>query len=77
MEKYYDGDQDTFFRNAHVINPFNKPNIITKPKVSQQTSPSYMQLQLIYIFQSFVSICRQKDLVLKNAKSVSRISRPA
>lgn len=34
MEKYYDGDQDTFFREAHVINPFNKPTIVTKPKVS-------------------------------------------
>lgn len=33
MEKYYDGDQETFFKEAHVINPFNKPNIKTKPKV--------------------------------------------
>lgn len=34
MEKYYDGDQERFFKEAHVINPFNKPNIIIKPKVS-------------------------------------------
>lgn len=33
MEKYYDGDQDSFFREAHVINPFNKPTITTVPKV--------------------------------------------
>lgn len=32
MEKYYDGDQETFFKEAHVINPFNKPNVITRPK---------------------------------------------
>lgn len=35
MEKYYDGDQDNFFREAHVINPFNKPAVVNKPKVCQ------------------------------------------
>lgn len=35
MEKYYDGDQDFFFREAHVINPFNKPTIVTKPKAKK------------------------------------------
>ncbi|KAJ6636514.1 E3 ubiquitin-protein ligase ariadne-1 [Pseudolycoriella hygida] len=33
MERYYDDDQDSFFREAHVINPFNKPINITKPKL--------------------------------------------
>lgn len=35
MEKYYDGDQETFFREAHVINPFNKPAIVTRPKLKK------------------------------------------
>lgn len=35
MERYYDGDQEKFFRDAHVINPFNKPNTINKPKVKR------------------------------------------
>lgn len=35
MEKYYDGDQETFFKEAHVINPFNKPNVITRPKAKK------------------------------------------
>lgn len=33
MEKYYDGDQEAFFRAAHVINPFNKPVPVTRPKL--------------------------------------------
>lgn len=33
MEKYFDGNQEKFFREAHVINPFNKPNLISIPKV--------------------------------------------
>lgn len=35
MEKYYDGDQETFFREAHVINPFNKPAIVTRPRLKR------------------------------------------
>lgn len=35
MEKYYDGDQEAFFRDAHVINPFNKPQPITRPKLKR------------------------------------------
>uniref|UniRef100_A0A1L8DSV2 RBR-type E3 ubiquitin transferase n=1 Tax=Nyssomyia neivai TaxID=330878 RepID=A0A1L8DSV2_9DIPT len=35
MERYYDGDQEKFFRDAHVINPFNKPNTVNKPKVKR------------------------------------------
>lgn len=35
MERYYDDDQDCFFREAHVINPFNKPNNVTKPKLKK------------------------------------------
>lgn len=35
MEKYYDGDQESFFKEAHVINPFNKPNVITRPKAKK------------------------------------------
>lgn len=52
MEKYYDGDQETFFREAHVINPFNKPNIITKPRVSHndKKKPVYFVTILNGIF---------------------------
>lgn len=32
MERYYDGDQEAFFRDAHVINPFNKPSAVTRTK---------------------------------------------
>lgn len=35
MEKYYDGDQDAFFRDAHVINPFKKPVITQRSKVKR------------------------------------------
>lgn len=35
MEKYYDGDQEAFFREAHVINPFNKPVAIARPKLKR------------------------------------------
>lgn len=35
MEKYYDGDQEAFFREAHVINPFNKPVAVTRPKLKR------------------------------------------
>lgn len=35
MEKYYDGDQETFFREAHVINPFKKPTLVTRPKLKR------------------------------------------
>lgn len=35
MEKYYDGDQETFFRDAHVINPFNKPTVVSRPKLKR------------------------------------------
>lgn len=35
MEKYYDGDQEAFFREAHVINPFNKPLPVPRPKLKR------------------------------------------
>jgi ariadne-1 len=35
MERYYDADQDKLFKEAHVINPFNKPNLICKPKIKK------------------------------------------
>ena len=35
MEKYYDGDQEAFFREAHVINPFNKPVAVARPKLKR------------------------------------------
>lgn len=35
MEKYYDGDQEAFFRDAHVINPFNKPIAVARPKLKR------------------------------------------
>lgn len=34
MEKYFDGNEDKFFQDAHVVNPFNKPNTISVPKVT-------------------------------------------
>lgn len=33
MERFYDGDQDKLFKDAHVINPFRKPSTVNKPKV--------------------------------------------
>lgn len=33
MERYYDSDQEKLFKDAHVINPFNKPVTVPKPKV--------------------------------------------
>lgn len=33
MERFYDGDQEKLFKDAHVINPFNKPISTPKPKV--------------------------------------------
>jgi hypothetical protein len=38
MERYYDADQDKLFKEAHVINPINKPNLICKPKVGTPLS---------------------------------------
>lgn len=35
MERYYDGDQEAFFRNAHVINPFKKPPIVAKLRMKR------------------------------------------
>lgn len=35
MERYFDGNEEKFFRDAHVINPFNKPNSINIPKFSK------------------------------------------
>lgn len=34
MERFYDGDQEQLFKEAHVINPFKKQNTVNKPKVS-------------------------------------------
>lgn len=33
MERFYDGDQEKMFKDAHVINPFRKPSAVSKPKV--------------------------------------------
>ena len=39
MERFYDGDQDQLFRDAHVINPFKKPISCQKaPKVIHSSS---------------------------------------
>jgi len=35
MERYYDGDQAKLFKDAHVINPFNKPTSAPKPKIQK------------------------------------------
>lgn len=28
--RYYDGDQDALFKEAHIINPYKKPNSSSK-----------------------------------------------
>ncbi|XP_055854750.1 E3 ubiquitin-protein ligase ariadne-1 isoform X1 [Episyrphus balteatus] len=38
MERYFDGNQEDFFREAHVINPFIKSNLVNKPKQQISTS---------------------------------------
>lgn len=40
MERFYDGDQEKLFKDAHVINPFRKPSTVNKPKVW----PAYLTL---------------------------------
>lgn len=35
MEKFFDGNQDELFREAHVINPFKKVNV-AKPKIANK-----------------------------------------
>lgn len=60
MEKYYDGDQESFFKEAHVINPFNKPNIITKPKVAP-TSNDKEIFREIYVFRFIQSLQAKKS----------------
>jgi ariadne-1 len=32
MERFYDGDEDRLFSEAHVINPFLKPTVVKRPK---------------------------------------------
>ena len=65
MEKYYDGDQDFFFREAHVINPFNKPHIVTKPKVTMFTYEiQSAEGVIVYLFFS------KKNREQKNVKYV-------
>lgn len=36
MERFYDGNQDELFKEAHVVNPFKKVPIAAKPKVSRK-----------------------------------------
>uniref|UniRef100_T1GHE6 E3 ubiquitin-protein ligase ARIH1-like UBA-like domain-containing protein n=1 Tax=Megaselia scalaris TaxID=36166 RepID=T1GHE6_MEGSC len=33
LERYFESNQEKFFRDAHVVNPFNKPKLKSKPKV--------------------------------------------
>jgi ariadne-1 len=33
IERFYNGDQDQMFHEAHVINPFRKPTVADRPKV--------------------------------------------
>lgn len=35
MERYYDDDQEAFFRTAHVINPFKKPVAPPRPRMKR------------------------------------------
>ncbi|XP_063697066.1 E3 ubiquitin-protein ligase ariadne-1 isoform X2 [Culicoides brevitarsis] len=35
MERFYDGDQEKLFKDARVINPFNKPIYTPKPKIQK------------------------------------------
>ncbi|XP_062554834.1 E3 ubiquitin-protein ligase ariadne-1 [Armigeres subalbatus] len=35
MERFYDGDQEKLFKDAHVINPFRKPSTVNKPKIKR------------------------------------------
>lgn len=36
MERFFDGNQEDLFREAHVVNPYKKPNTAAKPKVSRK-----------------------------------------
>lgn len=64
MEKYYDGDQETFFREAHVINPFNRPTTVSRPKLKKSGTeeceicfscfpPSVSRIKRIFLLFSF------------------------
>lgn len=44
MEQYYgDQDQEKFFKEAHVVNPFNKPHTSVKPKPRRTTSAASLE----------------------------------
>lgn len=36
MERFYDGNQDELFKEAHVVNPFKRPTSATKPKTTRK-----------------------------------------
>lgn len=36
MERFYDGNQDELFQEAHVINPYKRFTVVTKPKMSRK-----------------------------------------
>lgn len=38
MERFYDGDQEKLFAEAHVINPFRKTPVISRNRSSQNLS---------------------------------------
>lgn len=42
MERFYDGDQEKLFTEAHVINPFRKGPIISRNRSSQNLSVSHV-----------------------------------
>lgn len=45
MERYYDGDQDRLFSEAHVVSPHRRPDMGARPKVCTYlfTVPHRMQ----------------------------------
>lgn len=52
MERFYDGDQEKLFKDAHVINPFRKPSTVNKPKVCSLTHhkrPIHTSLYFIFL----------------------------
>lgn len=36
MERFFDGNQEDLFREAHVVNPYKKTNLAVKPKTSRK-----------------------------------------
>lgn len=60
LEKYFDGNTEEFFKDAHVINPFNK----APEAIRQKVKDSYLTDDLLLIRNSFIA---------GHAKSVRRV----